>query len=124
MQATPLPTEVMKLQTSLNTVTYHLSKTIPITIKILSSGPFGDIKDDLDQLVININETNRAMDALQNQTNILQQIMDRTPTTSNVLDQQSLNQFQTSMVNLVEVLQKMPHIIPLISSLVFNQNGE
>ena len=114
----------MKLQTSLNTLSLHLSETLPITIKILSLGPFGNETNELDQLLKNINDTNRAMDALQNQTNYLQQIMDRTPTTSTVFDKQTLEEFQTSMVLLIVSLQDMLQNIPLVTSLFLDQSGE
>ena len=114
----------MKLQTSLNSVSFHLSKTFPLTIKVLSSGPFGNSTEDLNQLVKNINQTNQALDALQNQADYLQLLMDKTPTTSTVFDKKTLEEFQNSMADLIEAIERSLQNIPLAISLLFNQNGK
>ena len=81
------------------------------------------VSNDLNSLMTLIDDTNRAMDGLQNQTNAFAQDIETTPTKFNLFDKGVFNQLKGLLEMFAQILGSLPSGLESMASIAFNQKG-
>lgn len=128
-QATPLPYEMMRLQSAITSVVSLMSISFPLAIRlvkqqILSSNPNTTaLNNDLDRLTATIEDMNRAMANLNNESAVFSQMIETTEMVVPNINQDILTQLRQSVVNLSQVVLTLPSNMNALFSLVFTLKG-
>ena len=120
---------MVRMQSVISELITMLSTSLPIAIRVVSGQLLTNntnvttLESDLDQLTKTIEELNRAMDNVQNETKTFSNMIEATEVVVPVFSKEILMKLRQSLVNLSQLMMSLPNNMHAMFSLIYNIKG-